>query len=80
MTSNSAPKRSGTKRSEGEDTLACRYHKPFADAKTVVHFHGNGETVADYVPFFGDHNNVMALNFEPYWDAVDDLLTKICCE
>ena len=32
--------------------LACYYAKPFPDGKTLVHFHGNGEIVADYIPDF----------------------------
>ncbi len=32
--------------------LACHYHRPFPQGRTVVHFHGNGETVDDYVPWF----------------------------
>lgn len=30
--------------------LACAAHRPHADAPLVVHYHGNGEVVADYVP------------------------------
>ncbi len=33
-------------------TLACAYHEISADAKTVIHFHGNGEVVADYLDGF----------------------------
>ncbi len=32
--------------------LACVYHEVSADAKTVVHFHGNGEVAADYLDGF----------------------------
>jgi len=32
--------------------LACYYHEVAADAMTVVHFHGNGEVVADYLDGF----------------------------
>jgi len=35
----------------GEARLACHYHKVDPEALTVVHFHGNGEVVADYVDF-----------------------------
>lgn len=35
----------------GEATLAC-YFADFGHDLTVVHFHGNGETVADYLPGF----------------------------
>jgi pimeloyl-ACP methyl ester carboxylesterase len=29
--------------------LGCRYRRVNADAPTIIHFHGNGESVADYV-------------------------------
>ncbi len=29
--------------------LACYYHRPLQNARTVIHFHGNGEVVADYL-------------------------------
>ncbi|MCB0214465.1 MAG: alpha/beta hydrolase [Anaerolineae bacterium] len=32
--------------------LACYYHRPFPNAKTIVHFHGNGEVVGDYLSDF----------------------------
>lgn len=32
--------------------LACYHHRPFEQGRTVVHFHGNGEVVADYLPWF----------------------------
>ncbi len=32
--------------------LACSYHEISAKAKTLVHFHGNGEVVADYLDGF----------------------------
>lgn len=28
--------------------LACHFHRPHPGGKTVIHFHGNGEVVADY--------------------------------
>jgi len=31
-------------------TLACARHRSAPEAPLVVHFHGNGETAADYVP------------------------------
>ncbi len=31
--------------------LACHYARVHEDARTLVHFHGNGEVVADYVPW-----------------------------
>lgn len=36
--------------SVGDVELACYHHVVDADNFTVVHFHGNGEAVADYVP------------------------------
>ena len=35
-----------------EARLACAYVAPHPDALTLVHFHGNGEVVADYFPDF----------------------------
>jgi pimeloyl-ACP methyl ester carboxylesterase len=32
--------------------LACFYNKQGSDALTIVHFHGNGEVVADYLDWF----------------------------
>ena len=32
--------------------LACTYHETDAEALTIVHFHGNGEVVADYLHGF----------------------------
>lgn len=32
--------------------LACSYHETDVDAQTLVHFHGNGEIVADYLNGF----------------------------
>ncbi len=38
---------------ECEDArLACAYHEIDANAHTIVHFHGNGEVVADYLDGF----------------------------
>jgi pimeloyl-ACP methyl ester carboxylesterase len=30
--------------------LACAAHRPHRDAPLLVHFHGNGEVIADYLP------------------------------
>lgn len=35
-----------------EARLACAYHEIDSDARTLVHFHGNGEVVADYLNDF----------------------------
>jgi len=32
--------------------LGCRYSRVSDDAPTIIHFHGNGETVADYIGEF----------------------------
>jgi len=32
--------------------LACAYHEVSSEAKTVIHFHGNGEIAADYLDGF----------------------------
>ena len=42
--------------------LGCRYRRVDADAPTVIHFHGNGETVADYVGSFEDRIAGMGAN------------------
>jgi len=34
------------------DRLGCYFHRPHPGAKTLVHFHGNGEVVADYLGGF----------------------------
>ena len=36
----------------GNKRLACYYHKKHPDAKTILHFHGNGETVGEFIPYF----------------------------
>jgi pimeloyl-ACP methyl ester carboxylesterase len=38
----------------GDVTLACWYEVRIPGAKTVIFFHGNGETAADYVDLFPD--------------------------
>ncbi len=42
--------------------LGCRYRRVEADAPTVIHFHGNGETVADYVDGFEERIAGMGAN------------------
>lgn len=42
--------------------LACYYRQKFPGAKTVVFFHGNGETVADYIDFYGSMMDVLGYN------------------
>ncbi len=42
--------------------LGCRYRRIAADAPTVIHFHGNGETVADYVGAFEERIAALGAN------------------
>ncbi len=42
--------------------LACFSHRAHPGAKTLVHFHGNGETVADYLDGFVDGVYALGLN------------------
>ncbi|MEI8256792.1 MAG: alpha/beta hydrolase [Deltaproteobacteria bacterium] len=42
--------------------LACASHRPHADAPLVVHFHGNGEVVDDYVPDVAEALAAVGLN------------------
>ena len=43
-------------------TLACHAHRPHPNAPTLVHFHGNGEVVADYLPDFVESLAAVGLN------------------
>jgi hypothetical protein len=36
--------------SDGESKLGCFRATPHPGALTILHFHGNGEVVSDYVP------------------------------
>lgn len=45
-----------------EARLACAYYEVDAEAYTVVHFHGNGEVVADYLDGFPELINRMGCN------------------
>ncbi len=38
----------------GDATLACSFHFAAPDAPTVIHFHGNGEVVSDYLGGFAN--------------------------
>jgi pimeloyl-ACP methyl ester carboxylesterase len=42
--------------------LACAYHEIDAEARTIVHFHGNGEIVADYLDGFPELIGRMGYN------------------
>ncbi len=42
--------------------LACSYHEISPKARTLVHFHGNGEVVADYLDGFPEWVGRMGLN------------------
>lgn len=46
----------------GDARLACYYSVVDHDAKTLVHFHGNGEVVADYLGDFVEIINRMGFN------------------
>ena len=46
----------------GETLLGCYYHLHDPHALTVVHFHGNGETVADYLGEFAEQFDRMGVN------------------
>lgn len=43
-------------------TLGCRYNHVCDDAPTIIHFHGNGETVADYCGEFEDQISALGAN------------------
>lgn len=45
-----------------EARLACSYHELNTEAYTLVHFHGNGEVVADYLDGFPELVNRMGCN------------------
>ncbi len=42
--------------------LGCRYRHISADLPTIIHFHGNGETVADYLGDFEERITGMGAN------------------
>ena len=42
--------------------LACAYVAPHSDALTLVHFHGNGEVVADSLPDFAADLTALGVN------------------
>ena len=46
----------------GGAVLACHHSAPHANAKTFLHFHGNGEVVADYMGDYVEAINAMGLN------------------
>ena len=48
--------------SDGASSLACYRAAPHADALTVLHFHGNAEVVADYVPTIAQLLNGLGVN------------------
>ncbi len=47
---------------DGTSRLACYRSAPHADALTVLHFHGNAEVVADYVPAVARLMNDLGVN------------------
>ena len=42
--------------------LGCWYCRKFPDGLTVIHFHGNGETVGDYLEGFAERMESMGVN------------------
>jgi len=46
----------------GDARLACYWHKVDEKAGTVVHFHGNGEVVGDYIELFAKKIGAMGFN------------------
>jgi len=46
----------------GNAVLACHHHQPHPGAPTVIHWHGNGETVDDHVPWFPELLEQRGLN------------------
>jgi len=42
--------------------LGCRYSHVNDDAPTIIHFHGNGETVADYIGEFEERMTALGAN------------------
>jgi pimeloyl-ACP methyl ester carboxylesterase len=42
--------------------LGCRYDRGFPEGLTVIHFHGNGETVGDYLDDFSGRMNTLGVN------------------
>ncbi len=45
-----------------EGRLGCWYERGFPDGLTVIHFHGNGETVGDYLGDFSGRMNALGVN------------------
>jgi hypothetical protein len=51
--------------------LGCRYHKVSGDLPTIIHFHGNGESVVDYLDDFeprivGLGTNLLLVEYRGY--------------
>ncbi len=46
----------------GDAQLACYYYAPHPNGKTIVHFHGNGEIVADYLDDFVEAVTSLGVN------------------
>jgi len=42
--------------------LGCWYNRAFPDGLTMIHFHGNGETVADYLEHFAGQIAALGMN------------------
>jgi pimeloyl-ACP methyl ester carboxylesterase len=48
--------------SDGVSRLACHRSMPYPGALTLLHFHGNAEVVADYVPAIAQLVNALGVN------------------
>ncbi|WP_305042727.1 alpha/beta hydrolase [Geoalkalibacter sp.] len=46
----------------GDARLACVYHRPHAQGRTLIHFHGNGEVAADWEEGFPQALEALGLN------------------
>ena len=46
----------------GDARLGCFFRHNHPGAPVIIHFHGNGETVADYLPEFADEIDAMGIN------------------
>ncbi|WP_305044462.1 alpha/beta hydrolase [Geoalkalibacter sp.] len=46
----------------GDARLACSYHRPFPQGRTLIHFHGNGEVAADWEEILPQALEALGLN------------------
>lgn len=47
---------------KSDNKLACYYFNKYPEANTIVHFHGNGETVKDYLQNYVPIMDILKLN------------------